>query len=303
MLVLSFTINSFATNRKTLKVGETYNFTCNYNQAVDNLDLFLTGNAIAVEYKSYYGAGTRVSVEVTAITPEYASFTGRTIDECWIFHVVGVIDIKIPNNVLLSLGESYTYAPIITDAEATTTLTWTSSNSDVATINYSGVVTTVGIGQTTITCTATNGVSAQSIVTVSPVLAQEASLDKQECELSVDGSMQLTSTISPENVTSTKVKWLSSNENVAQVDDTGNVTAIAPGYCSIYSIADDGSRKYDKCLFHVLGNGTNPSIRNLLPRQFRCVLLHVFLVFRDTSFHLFDILSWWKFLWLDAALS
>ena len=57
----------------------------------------------------------------------------------------------------------------------------------------------------------------------------------------------------PANASSKSVKWMTTNENIAQVDDGGNVTAIAPGYCSIFCLADDGSRKFDKCLVHVLG--------------------------------------------------
>ena len=39
------------------------------------------------------------------------------------------------------------------------------------------------------------------------------------------------------------------------VDNVGNITAIAPGFCSIYAIASDGSGKFDKCLIHVIGTG------------------------------------------------
>ena len=65
--------------------------------------------------------------------------------------------------------------------------------------------------------------------------------------------MTLAVTVAPENATNKTVKWLSSNENIAQVDDEGNVVAVAPGYCTIYAKADDGSSKFGKCLVRVLG--------------------------------------------------
>lgn len=171
-----------------------------------------------------------------------------------IYKVVDVIDIKIPDNLTLSKGDIYTYTPIITDAEANTTLTWTSSNTSVATVNSNGVVSTVGTGQTVITCKASNGISALSVITVNPVLVSSVGLNVHEYQMNVGENVQPTASLLPANASSTNVKWMSTNENIAQVDDNGTVTAIAPGYCSIFCIADDGSRKYDKCLVHVLGN-------------------------------------------------
>lgn len=174
----------------------------------------------------------------------------------YIFKVVDVVSIDIPDNISMSIDENYTYNPIITDAEATTTLTWASSNTDVATVNTSGVVTATGVGKATITCTATNGVSAQSLVTVSSVLANSVTMNLQTCEMNVGENIQLVSTIAPANSTSKEIKWISGNDNIAQVDDEGNITAINPGYCNIYAIAYDGSGKYAKCLVHVLGESS-----------------------------------------------
>ena len=174
-----------------------------------------------------------------------------------IYKVVDVIDIKIPDNLILSKGDTYTYSPIITDAEANTTLTWTSSNTSVATVNSDGVVSTIGTGQTVVTCKASNGISALSVITVNPVLVTSVGLNVHEYQMNVGENVQPTATLLPANASSTSVKWMSTNENIAQVDNEGSVTAIAPGYCSIFCIADDGSRKYDKCLVHVLGAATS----------------------------------------------
>lgn len=170
--------------------------------------------------------------------------------------VLGVKDISIPANIPLVTGDNYTISPIITDSNADAILTWTSSNTNVATVNENGEVIAVSPGISTITCTEKNGVKAQSLVNVSPLLASSVSIDKKNCDLNVGESIQLLPTLSPENITSKNVVWLSSNDNVAQVDDEGNVTAISPGYCSIYAKADDGSGKFAKCLVHVLGSTT-----------------------------------------------
>jgi hypothetical protein len=48
------------------------------------------------------------------------------------------------------------------------TFTWTSSNTSVATVSASGLVTAVGAGSATITATAAGGANASTVVTVSP---------------------------------------------------------------------------------------------------------------------------------------
>jgi len=55
-----------------------------------------------------------------------------------------VVSISIPTNLSLYLGNAYSYSPIIYETGATTTLTWSSSNSSVATINSNGVLSTKG---------------------------------------------------------------------------------------------------------------------------------------------------------------
>ena len=172
---------------------------------------------------------------------------------------VDVVNISIAENLSLTSGESYTYSPVITDVEAETTLTWNSDNSGVADVDGNGTVKANGIGIATITCTAENGVKAQSIVTVFPLKVSSVTLNKNSYEMSVGGTYSLTATISPDNTTNKTVKWFSSNENIAQVDDNGKVTAIGSGYCSIYAKADDGSGKFDKCLIHVTGTAGSRS--------------------------------------------
>lgn len=172
------------------------------------------------------------------------------------FHVINVVDvceITILPSITVLVGENYTYEPTITDIEAKSTFAWTSNNTGVATVSSSGEITAISPGKATITCTATNGVKTQSLVTVSPLLLSGITISNQSCEMNVDDEIQLSAICSPENATNKTVKWLTSNENIAQVDDDGNVTAIGTGYCTIYAKADDGSGKFDKCLIHVDG--------------------------------------------------
>ena len=238
----------------TLKVGQRI-----YISQVVGSDAtcsFITGDAIAVEYDTNAADQTTGKIYVTGLKSGIATFWSPWVQgNTYVFHVVDVVKIDIPDNVNIIVGDNYSYSPIITDSEAETTLTWVSNNTSVATVNSSGVITALAPGQTTITCTAANGVKAQSVVTVSPLLLGDIALDKQTHEMSVGDNVQLTTTYSPANATTKAVRWMSGNDNVAQVDSDGNVTAVAPGYCSIYAIAKDGSGQFANCLIHVTGTG------------------------------------------------
>ena len=160
----------------------------------------------------------------------------------------------MPNNLSISYGDTYTFSPIIIQNGATTSLTWLSSNTSVATINADGELTAIGIGTTTITCTAHNGVYAQCEVTVNPVLVSGITLNETEAELTVGEKLQMEATITPDNATDKGVTWSSTNEAVAVVSESGLVTAVGSGTCQVKATANDGSGKTASCLITVEKN-------------------------------------------------
>lgn len=182
----------------------------------------------------------------------YQSTQGTTVT--YNITVVDLTSISIPGTLSVKLGDTYTFSPTIADSRAETTLTWTSSNTSVATINSNGQLTTTGIGTTTITCTAHNGVSATCVVTVNPVMVSDITLNQTEAEMVVGENLQLSATIAPENATNKSVTWSSTNETVAIVDESGMVTAVGSGTCQIKAAANDGSGKTASCLITVEKN-------------------------------------------------
>lgn len=152
------------------------------------------------------------------------------------------------------VGDEYILSPTIMQAGAETTLTWLSSNTSVATISSDGKITAHTQGTTTITCTAHNGVSAQCVVTVNPVLVSDITLNEMEAELTVGERLQMEATIAPDNATDASVTWSSTNEAVAVVSESGQVTAVGSGTCQIKATANDGSGKTASCLVTVEKN-------------------------------------------------
>lgn len=76
-------------------------------------------------------------------------------------------------SMMIEIGTTGTLIATVTPQFAIQTVTWTSSNTDVATVNAEGTVTAVAIGEATITATTTDGteLSASCLVTVTTSLA------------------------------------------------------------------------------------------------------------------------------------
>lgn len=126
-------------------------------------------------------------------------------------------------------GQAETLTATILPQEATfKTVSWTSSNNAVATVNSSGVVTAHGGGKATITATSRNGLTATCHVTV-VVSVQSVTLSPAgDLELNVGSSASLTASVSPSDATDKTVTWESGDITIATVEN-GVVTGVAKG--------------------------------------------------------------------------
>ena len=264
LLLLSFFVldmMGYDTQYRTIQVGETIIVNVGHNDT-DKADISdATVVSTVPDQPSQSGSsgkwaitGQKAGVSTIRYYLDFGS--SPIIRNSYIITVVGVNNITIPQSLSLSIGENYAFSPVITDVGATTTLTWVSSNTNVATVDANGCLTTTGVGTTSISCTAHNGVTARCEVTVNPVPVSKISLSESEIEMNVGGRLQFEVTVLPENVTDASVTWSSSNENVALVSESGRVIAVSPGFCQIKAIANDGSGKYASCFIDVV-DGTN----------------------------------------------
>ncbi|MDE6383843.1 MAG: Ig-like domain-containing protein, partial [Paramuribaculum sp.] len=73
---------------------------------------------------------------------------------------------------------------------------------------------------------------------VNPVLASTITLNVEDMTLTVGQSDQLTAVVYPHDTTNPTVTWSSDNPDVATVDESGIVTAVAPGRAIITASCD-----------------------------------------------------------------
>ena len=134
-------------------------------------------------------------------------------------------------------------ATVAPDDADNTTVTWTSDNEDVATVDENGLVTAVSVGEANITATAVDGsgVTATCKVTVTPKLVTSVTLNKNELTIEKSFTAQLAATVAPDDADDLGLIWTSDNEEVATVDENGLVTAVSVGEANITATAVDGS--------------------------------------------------------------
>ena len=122
-------------------------------------------------------------------------------------------------------------------------LTWSSSNEAIVTVDENGNVTAVKEGTATITVTTTDGGhTATATVTVSAdvVAVAGVTLDKTSLNLAPNGSSTLKATVTPAKASNKGVTWTSSDTTVATVSSTGKVTAKKDGTATITVTTKDG---------------------------------------------------------------
>lgn len=154
-----------------------------------------------------------------------------------------VSGIKFDKNELeLYNGDTYTLQATILPEDANNkTLSWSSSNPQVATVDENGVVTAIAAGTATITVAATDesGVETTCKVTVLQHV-ESVTLSRTSGSMYVGEAKALTATVLPENAANKTVIWSSSNTAVATVDQSGLVTAVKAGTAQITATTEEG---------------------------------------------------------------
>ena len=192
-------------------------------------------------------ASVNANGKVTALKEGKATITAKAGEKsatCAVNVSRKVIDVTsvTMNKAELTLteGDSETLTATVKPDDATDkTVTWTSSDANVASVDAYGKVTAVKEGHATITAKA-GEISASCSVTVNkkviPVTA--VVLNKTQLKLTEGDNETLIATVKPDDATNKIVTWITSDQKIATVDNDGIVRAIAPGTAKITAKAE-----------------------------------------------------------------
>lgn len=173
---------------------------------------------------------------VTAVAAGSATITATSegkSDAATVSIVQGAVAsvVIVPDTVSMVVAQTTQLAATTRDAFGGvitgSTIIWSSSNSVVASVSSTGLVTALGPGTATITATS-DGHSATAAVTVTTNPVASVSISPSAVTLAPNGTTTLTATTRDANgiiLTNRAVTWSSSNTQVATVNSFGGVAA------------------------------------------------------------------------------
>ncbi|MCR5326868.1 MAG: Ig-like domain-containing protein [Bacteroidales bacterium] len=162
-----------------------------------------------------FQASCKVTVEAATINVESVTLDKETLD--------------------LKEGETATLTATVLPEDATDkTVSWKSTNPDVATVDGEGNVTAIQAGQASITASS-GGKEATCQVTVSKIVVDVVTVNPATLELVEGDVFQLSASVSPAEADHT-VEWASLDESVANVGrNDGLVTAVKAGSTKVFA--------------------------------------------------------------------
>ncbi len=188
----------------------------------------------------------------TAKAGDKVTISEDTVFEAqWEKIVVTKITLNETTLTLVEGGTATLTATVEPDNVPDKTVTWSSSDEKVATVDKDGVVTAVAEGTATITATAGDK-TATCKVTVTKaeesVEVTSITLNKTSTTLIKGESETLTTTVKPDNATDKTITWSSSDETIATVE-SGKIEATGYGVVTITARSGD---QYATCEVSVI---------------------------------------------------
>ena len=225
----------------------------------DELTLIATVSPKDADNKSLIWSSSNLSIvsvsdgKVTALKAGKATITVKTDDggktaNCEVVVTAKIFPVKEVSldkkSIEVTIGDEFTLTATVKPDNATNkNLTWSSSNSQVASVSE-GHVVTHRVGSVTITAESEDGgktASCDVVIKEKVYPVTGVTLDSSSIELTEGDEFTLTANISPNNATNKNVTWSSSNSSVASVSN-GKVTALKAGYTIVSVKTEDGNK-------------------------------------------------------------
>ncbi|NLP34515.1 MAG: hypothetical protein GX359_04875, partial [Clostridiales bacterium] len=237
---------------KTIRIGDKFNLYASVTPSnATNQKIIWESSDAEVATVNKNGLVEGLKSGIVKIT---ASIEGEEVTAiCEVTITEDATDIELNHtSYRLGLGDKVTLKADVGPRFADQNVKWISNNTKVATVNSKGRVTGVSYGFATITAITRDGTELEAsceIEVVKPV--KRVLLDKGYLSMMAGESKKLKATISPASATYNTIKWTSSDDSIAIVDENGVVTAIKAGKVEITAAAEDGSGKKAVCIVNI----------------------------------------------------
>ena len=149
-----------------------------------------------------------------------------------------------PGQVTIFAGQTVQLGALVTDDRGQVltgqSVSFSSSNTQVATVSSSGLVTGISAGTATITATSA-GATGTAVVTVAPDPVAAVDVSPASASVVVGSSVQLVATprnVSGQPLTGRTIFWSTGSPSLASVSSSGLVTGLAPGNAVIVATVD-----------------------------------------------------------------
>jgi len=231
---ITFNATALDQNGQPMTVSE-INWTSS-NETVGTIDTSGVFTALAV--------GT---TEITATSGNVSGTANVTVSEDAPTEPVATSITISPSTVTLAINETERFNATVLDQRGremiNVTVTWTSSNTTVGSIDADGIFTALAAGTTNVTASAGN-ISAEATVTVNDSevepIATEIRITPPRATLAVNDTQRFMATIFDQDgqpMSVSEINWTSSNETVGSIDTNGIFTALAAGTTNVTASA------------------------------------------------------------------
>ncbi|MDJ1505694.1 Ig-like domain-containing protein [Xanthocytophaga agilis] len=156
-----------------------------------------------------------------------------------------VVNVSVtPASDSVIVGFTRQFKSVLTPTYPTNSaVTWSSSDTSIATVNASGLVTGISPGTVTITVTTQDGgKTAQSTLKVTPTVAVSGISLDSVIIMGLGTSQNLIAKITPANATNKAVNWSLSDTTVAKINSSGLLSALKFGTTVVTATTVDGAK-------------------------------------------------------------
>ena len=151
------------------------------------------------------------------------------------------------NAKTMYVGDKYRLSYVLLPTNASSSaVSWTSTNSKVATVSANGLVTAKSVGTAVIILKSLDGNNSVYCTITVKRTATKVKLDVSSLALTVGETYTMKPTYTPLDSTDINVVWESSDKKVAAVDGKGKITAVSAGSTIIMAKLASGATAYVK---------------------------------------------------------